>query len=178
MWKNVNIWNLGKGSSEIPCLFLSSGGSDGKESACNVEDPGSIPGSGRSPGEETGNSLKYSCLENPMDRGAWQAIYSPWGRKESNTTEQLTHTWLSFSHSVVSDSATTWTAACQASLPFTISSSLFKLKSIEWAMPSNHPLSVVPFSSCLQSFPASGSFPVSQFFTSGGQSIRVSTSFQ
>ena len=109
---------------------------------------------------------------------AWQAIYSPWGHKESDTIEQLTHTWLSFSHSVVSDSATTWTAACQASLPFIISSSLLKLKSIEWAMPSNHPLSVVPFSSCLQSFTASGSFPVSQFFTSGGQSIRVSTSFQ
>ena len=44
------------------------GGSDGKESACNTGDPGSIPGSGRSPGE--GHPLQYSCLENPMDRGA------------------------------------------------------------------------------------------------------------
>ena len=46
------------------------GGSDGKESACNAGDLGSIPGSGRSPGEENGNPLQYSCLENPMDREA------------------------------------------------------------------------------------------------------------
>ena len=48
------------------------GGSDGKESACNVGDPSLIPGSGRSPGEGNGKALKYSCLENSMDRGAWQ----------------------------------------------------------------------------------------------------------
>ena len=46
-----------------------SSGSNGKESACNVGDPGLIPGSGRSPGEGNGNPLQYSCLENPMDRG-------------------------------------------------------------------------------------------------------------
>ena len=50
-----------------------SGGSDGKEAACNVGDLGSIPGLGRSLGGGHGNSLQYSCLENPMDRGAWQA---------------------------------------------------------------------------------------------------------
>ena len=44
-----------------------------KESACNVGDPGSIPGSGRFPGEGNGNPLQYSCLENTMDRGAWWA---------------------------------------------------------------------------------------------------------
>ena len=44
-----------------------------KESACNVGDLGSIPGSGRSPGEGNGNPLQYSCLENPIDRGAWWA---------------------------------------------------------------------------------------------------------
>ena len=49
------------------------GGSDGK-SACNMGDPGLIPGVGRSPGEGNGNPLQYSCLENPMDGGAWQAI--------------------------------------------------------------------------------------------------------
>src|SRR5574341_1343706 len=49
------------------------GGSDGKESACNAGDPGSIPGSGRSPGEGNGYPLQYSYLENCMDRGAWQA---------------------------------------------------------------------------------------------------------
>ena len=48
-------------------------GSDSKESACNAGDPGSVPGSGRFPGEGNGNSLQYSCLENLMDRGAWQA---------------------------------------------------------------------------------------------------------
>ena len=47
--------------------------SDGKESACNAGDHGSIPKSGRSPGEGNGNPLQYSCLENPMDRGAWRA---------------------------------------------------------------------------------------------------------
>ena len=50
------------------------GGPDGKESACNVEDSGLIPGSGRSPGEGNGYLLQYSCLENPMDRGAWWAM--------------------------------------------------------------------------------------------------------
>ena len=49
------------------------GGSDSKESACNAGDPGSVPGSGTSPGEGNGNPPKYSCLENSMDRGAWQA---------------------------------------------------------------------------------------------------------
>ena len=46
----------------------------GKESVCNGEDPASIPGLGKSPGEGNGNPLQYSCLENPMDRGAQQAI--------------------------------------------------------------------------------------------------------
>ena len=44
-----------------------------KESACNAGDPGSIPQSGRSPGEGNGNALQYSCLENPMDGRTWQA---------------------------------------------------------------------------------------------------------
>ena len=47
------------------------GGLDGKASVYNAGDLGSIPGSGRSPGEGNGNSLQYACLENPMDRGAW-----------------------------------------------------------------------------------------------------------
>ena len=45
----------------------------GKESACSVGDLGLIPRLGRSPGEGNGNALQYSCLENPMDKGAWQA---------------------------------------------------------------------------------------------------------
>ena len=50
-----------------------SGGSDGKKSACNVGDPGSFPGLERCPGEGNGNPLQHSCLENPMDGGAWSA---------------------------------------------------------------------------------------------------------
>ena len=65
------------------------GSSVGKESACNAGDPGSIPGWGRSPGEGNGNPLQYSCLENPTDRGAWQATV--WGHRESDTTESLDH---------------------------------------------------------------------------------------
>ena len=53
---------------------LNSGGSDGKESAFNLGDPGWIPGLGRSPGEGYGNPLQYSCLENSGDREAWWAI--------------------------------------------------------------------------------------------------------
>ena len=49
-------------------------GSDGKESACNAGDSGSIPGQGRYPGEGNSNPLQYSFLGNSMDRGAWQAI--------------------------------------------------------------------------------------------------------
>ena len=49
------------------------GGSDGKESACNAGDLGSIPGLGRSPTEGNGNPLQYACLKNPMDRLAWRA---------------------------------------------------------------------------------------------------------
>ena len=72
------------------------------------------------------------------------------------------------------DSGTTRTAARQAPLSFTISRSLLKLTSIE--MPSNHLILCCPFSSRLQSLPASGSFPRSWLFTSGGQSIGASTS--
>ena len=50
------------------------GGSDGKEPACNAGDPGLIPGSGRSPGEENGYPLQYSCLENSIDRGPWRGL--------------------------------------------------------------------------------------------------------
>ena len=49
------------------------GGSDGKETACNAGNLGSIPGSGRSPGEGNGNPLQYPYLENPMVKGAWQS---------------------------------------------------------------------------------------------------------
>ena len=63
------------------------GGSEVKASAGNVGDLGSIPGSGRSPGEGNGNPFQYSCLENPMDGGAWWVFYSSRDRKESDMTE-------------------------------------------------------------------------------------------
>ena len=63
-WTELN-WDSGLG---FP------GGSDGKESACNAGNLGLIPGLGRSPGGGHGNPLQYSCLENPMDRGAWRFI--------------------------------------------------------------------------------------------------------
>ena len=86
--------------------------------------------------------------------------------------------WVSiqFRHSVVSDSVTPWTAACQAYLSITNSWSSPKPMSTD---PVSHPTissSVVPFSSCPQFFPASGSFQMSQLFASGGQSIGVSAS--
>ena len=62
------------------------GGSDGKASACNEGDPGSIPGSGRSPEEGNGTPLQYSCLKKSHGRRSLIG-YSPWVRKESDTTE-------------------------------------------------------------------------------------------
>jgi len=60
----------------------------GKTSDYNAGDLGSIPGLGSSPGEGNGNPFQYSCLENPMDGGVWQATVHG-GRKESDTTERL-----------------------------------------------------------------------------------------
>ena len=76
------------------CLDAGKGGSDGKESACNAGDLGSIPGLGRSPGGKHGNPLQNSCLENPHGQRSLVG-YSPWGHKESDTTE-----WLSTQHSM------------------------------------------------------------------------------
>ena len=64
------------------------GSSASKESMCNAEDPSSIPGSGRSPGEEIGYPLQYSCLENLQGQRSLVG-YSPWDSKESDTTKQL-----------------------------------------------------------------------------------------
>ena len=76
-------------------LFLTdSGGSDSKESVCNAGDMALIPGLRRSPGEGNGNSLQYSCLENPHGQRSL-AGYGSWGLKKSDTTERLsTHSYL------------------------------------------------------------------------------------
>ena len=77
-WKPQTIWHS---------LGIS-GGSDGKETACNAGDPGSNPGSGKSLGEGNGNPLQYSCLENIMDRGAWRA--------KSMGSQRVRHNWVTF----------------------------------------------------------------------------------
>ena len=87
LMKYINSIHIGKNQTII---LVFPGGADGKESACNVGDPGSIPGSGRSPGGGNGNPLQCSCLENPMDRGAWRVTFH--GIAESDMTEQLTPT--------------------------------------------------------------------------------------
>ena len=103
------------------------------------------------------------------------------GRAESDTTAATSQQQQQQRHTVVpllshADSATSWTAAHQASLSFLISRSLLKLMSMSHRC---HP-TLSPFchstSSCPLSFPASGSFPMSQLFTSGGQNIRASAS--
>ena len=76
-WSHCPVYGKSPSLSHFP------GGSEGKESACSAGDLGSIPGSGRSPGEGTGNPLRQSCLENSLDRGA-----------ESDTTESLHFTSL------------------------------------------------------------------------------------
>ena len=87
--------------------------------------------------------------------------------QETQSVQLLSHVWFF---------ATPWTAACQASLSITNSQSLPKLMSVEPVMPSNHLILCRPLLLCLQSFPASRSSPISQFFTSGSQSIGASAS--
>ena len=77
------------------------GGSDGKAPACNAGDLGSIPGSGRSPGEGNDNALQYSCLENPMDGGAWWATAHGVAKSRTRLSDFTLHTlsklWKSLS---------------------------------------------------------------------------------
>ena len=70
------------------------GDSDGKESAQNAGDPGLSSGSGRSPGEGNGYTLQYSCLENPMDRGPWQATVHGVTKSQRQATNTHFHTLL------------------------------------------------------------------------------------
>ena len=68
------------------------GGLDSKESDCTVGDPGLIPGLGRSPGEGNGYLLQYSCLGNPIDRGAWWATVHVVAKRQTQLSDQHTHT--------------------------------------------------------------------------------------
>ena len=77
---------LQKDRLPTPVFLDSPGGSEGKDSACNVRDLGSTPGLGRSPGGAHGNPLQCSCLENPHGQRSLVG-YSLWRHKESDTTE-------------------------------------------------------------------------------------------
>ena len=80
--------------------FLS--GLDGKESACSAGDPSSIPGLGKSPGEGHGSPLQYSCLENPMDGGAWWATVHGVAKIRTQLSNCLIHLLLLYSVVLVS----------------------------------------------------------------------------
>ena len=98
-----------------------------------------------------------------------------WQRsKWKDAQHHLSFSSVQFSRSVMSDSATPWTAAHQASLSITNSQSLLKLMSISSVMPSHHLILCRPLLLLPQFLPASESFPVSQLFASGGQSTGVS----
>ena len=115
--------------------------------------------------------VTHSVPQSPLvERGASKtscdvSLLSYIQRAWHSVWHVINATLLLFSHSVVSDSATPWTVARQASLSFTLSQSLLKLISIESKRPSNHLVLCCP-SSCPQSFPVSGSFPMNQLFSS------------
>ena len=114
-------------------------------------------------------SRTWPALENVLcvlDKNVSSAVIG-WNIPYIRSVQLLSHVRLF---------ATWWTAASQASLSIANTQSLLKLMSIESVMPSNHLILCCPLSSYLQSFPASGSFPMRQFFPSGGQSIGVSAS--
>ena len=83
------------------------GGSAGQESTCNTGDPSSIPGLGRSLGGGHGNTLQYSCLENPHGQRSL-AGYNPWDCKESDTTEQLSTAYEQGQKSAIKQKLQTW----------------------------------------------------------------------
>ena len=74
------------------------GGSEVKTSACNAEDLGLIPGSGRSPGEGNGNPLQYSCLENPMDGGAWWATVHGVAKSQTRLSDFMSHEMMPWTY--------------------------------------------------------------------------------
>ena len=112
--------------------------------------------------EETG-AQRGELLVTQLELGPWSSIY------QFSSVYSLSCVWLF---------VTPWTAACQASLSITNSQSPHKPMSIELVMPSNHLILCCPILLLPSSFPASGSFPMSQLFASGGQSIGVSGSPQ
>ena len=154
-------------------IFSFLGGASGKESTCQCMrhkrwgfDPwvGKIPLSRKWQLQLA--TLQYFRLRNPMDRGARQGTVH--GVAKFSSVQSLSHVWLF---------ATPWTAACQASLsPSTSPGACSNSCPSSWWCHPTISSSVMPFSSCLQSFPASGSSPLSHFFASCGQNIVASAS--
>ena len=111
--KKISLFGLLKNSLNtlFRWLLWPTDGSVDKESACNAEDPDSIPGLGRSPEEGNGKPLQHSCLGNPVDRGGRQAIVH--GVAESRTRLSI---WTTADH-VQRESCVCWVALSQSSLP-------------------------------------------------------------
>ena len=155
----------------------------GKESFCQGRDANTIPGSERSHGGGNGNPLQYSCLGNPMDRGAWWAIVHGVTKSQtwlSDSTTTNTHV-IEYCYSGAQSCLTLFDSMDCSLLGFAVLYYLleFAQTHVYWvgdAIQSSHLLSS-PLSSCFKSFPASGSFPRSQLFPSGGQSIGALASF-
>ena len=142
----------------------------------DIADMASVLRLGRSPGGGHGNSLQYSCLENPMDTGARQAtihtVAKSWTRLKQLSVQVLCCS--------LAQSCLTLCDLMDCRMPgFPVLHHLpesAQLMSVESMMHPTILSSVIPFSSCLLSFPATGSFPVSQLFRPGGQSIGTSAS--
>ena len=175
-----------KGKGRLPRWFRHRG------SAHGAEDPGSIPGWGQCPGEGNGNLLHYSCLENSMVRGAWGATVHGWQRVRQDWIT-TTHTFKGKRTSVGAEKWNQFSSVTQlyltlcdpmdCSMPGRQNSGPSSTPRVypnpcplsRWCHPTVSS-SVIPFSSCPQSFSASGSFQLSQLFASGGKIIGVSAS--
>ena len=148
-----------------------------KNPSANAGDTRWIPGWGRSPGGGNGNPLQYSCLENSTNKGSWRVT----AHGVTKSQRWLSTTWHR-TYSIVQLSSATQSCPTLCDLidcsmrGFPVHHQPPKLAQahVHWAVTILS--SVVPFSSCYQSFPASGSFPLSRFFASGSQSIGVSPS--
>ena len=128
-----------------------SGGSDGKESACNAGDPGLIPELGRSSGEWNGNPLQYSCLQSPMDSGALWTIVLGVEKSQTQLTDWQQHLLSQFS-SVAQSCLTLWPRELQHTRPPTPGAYPNPCPLSRWCHPTISP-SIIPFSH-LQSFPS------------------------
>ena len=174
------------------------GGSISKDSfthkdSWNAGDSGSIPGLGRSPGVGNGNPLQYACLGNPTNRGRGEPGGLSWGCKNwawfCDCTATMCILWLMhvcFHINIFIYQFSSVTQSCPAlcnpmdgsTTGYPAHHQLLKCAQthVHWWSHPTISSSVIPFTSCLQSFPASGSFPLSQLFASGGQIIGVSDS--